>query len=131
MLETGEAQGLSRYEVYCDATNLQKDYMDEDVQITLTDAEYAAVLKQRGEEILAERQARQVLDTKVIANENLTYKNDYDIGDIVTIRLKRWGVQAEVRITEIEEIFEVDGPTIYLTVGDPAPTLYDKITTRR
>ncbi|MBC8531758.1 siphovirus ReqiPepy6 Gp37-like family protein [Gehongia tenuis] len=131
VLEVEQAQGLDRYEVYCDATSLQKTYFDGDEQIVLTETEYVAALKQRGAEALAERRPVQTLDAKVVANDNLIYKSEYDLGDIVTIKLKRWNVQADVRIAEIEEIYEVGGPTIYLTVGDPAPTLYEKITTRR
>lgn len=40
---------------------------------------------------------------------NFSYKKDYDLGDIVTVRKKAWGIEMDKRITEIQEIYENGG----------------------
>lgn len=66
-------------------------------------------------------------DSKINLNSNLTYKVDFDLGDIVTCVSKKWGLTLDSRITEIEEIYEESGLSINVVFGNSIPTLIDKI----
>ena len=84
------------------------------------------MLKSRGQSKLAENTEVKTFDSKVNVNSNLTYKTDFDLGDIVTCTSKKWGVTIDARITEIEEVYE-QGFDINVIFGNNAPTLIDKI----
>jgi hypothetical protein len=60
-------------------------------------------------------------------NANRKYKEDYDLGDIVTNINKKWGVKLDTRIEEIEEVYEDGNEKINVVFGDEAPTIIDKI----
>lgn len=48
---------------------------------------------------------------------NLKYKQDYDLGDICTCKVDRWGVSINARITEIKEIYSKAGVGLEVTFG--------------
>ena len=47
------------------------------------------------------------------------YKTHYDLGDLVLIQKKDWGISVVKRITEITETYEDGGMALSMTVGDP------------
>lgn len=57
----------------------------------------------------------------------LLYERDYDLGDIVTLQNKDWGVTLDARITEVKEIYESGKLQVDVTFGNDRPTLIDKI----
>lgn len=119
-----DGQGLDRYELFVDARDLQsKDENDNTIPI----AEYRKLLENRGLESLAEYTDIQTFESKINVKSNLTYKEDFDLGDIVTCTSKKWGVTIDTRITEIEEVYEESGKKINVTFGNEIPTLIDKI----
>ncbi len=122
LVTAGEGEGLDRYELYVDARDLQST--DENEQPV---PDYPGLLAARGAAKLAECEEIRTFDSKVNLRGNLRYKEDFDLGDIVTVTSKRWGVAVDTRITEIEEVFEPGGRDIYCTFGNAAPTLIDKI----
>lgn len=81
--------------------------------------------------------ARQALankysETKTFEGEALTASGyrfgvHYNVGDLVTIRSARWGVEADVRITEAERIWEADDCKLTLTFGKSAPSIVDMV----
>ena len=119
----GSAAGLDRYETFSD----QKSLSNIVNSVTLTDAEYQALLQGKGSEVLTQNKKICVFDSSIDKNANRKYKEDYDLGDIVTNINKKWGVKLDTRIEEIEEVYEEDGEKINITFGDEAPTLIDKI----
>lgn len=123
----GTTTGENRRELYVDARDLQRKYKDsQGVEHTLTEEEYVKVLTKRGEEKLAECREIKTLEGKII-NNNYIYKEDWDLGDMVTILDKRWGVKVNTRITEVLEIYENGSEKIVPTFGDKVPTVLDKI----
>lgn len=112
-----DAEGWERRELIVDARDLKKGNM--------TDTQYRSVLIQRGIEKLAACGIVECLETVVLPNTNFTYKKDYDIGDIVTVDKKAWGITMNKRITEIQEIYENGGLSIVPTFGDPLPDQID------
>lgn len=114
--------GLDRYELYVDARDLQRE-VDE---VILSDTEYKNILTQRGFEKLAEYKDIQTFEGKIITN-NYIYKQDYDLGDIVTVMDRRWNVIVNTRITEVMEIYESGNISIIPNLGPQIPTILDKM----
>lgn len=119
-----EGQGLDRYELYVDARDISDDLEGEK---TMADSEYLPLLIQRGKEKLAEHKEIKAFDSKVDLNSNKIYKEDFDLGDIVTVVDEEWGITIDTRITEIEEIYEKEGFNVNVIFGNNIPTLIDKI----
>lgn len=119
----GTATGLERYELFCD----QKSLSNEVDSVVMSDAEYTALLQGKGNEGLADKKQVLSFASKINPFSNQTYKNDFDLGDIVTCVDEKWGVTLDTRITEISETYEEPGMNIAVTFGDELPTLIDKI----
>lgn len=115
----GSGTGFDRYELFIDARDLQQEDM--------TNEEYEAVLQNRGQSKLAEMREIQTFESKININSNLTYREDFDLGDVVTCTSKKWGITIDTRITEVEEIYEESGFSVNITFGNNIPTLIDKI----
>lgn len=109
--------GLARKELYVDARDLQST--------DLTDKEYEALLRQRGEEKLSENTLSTSFECDTIALGNFKYMIDYDLGDIVTVKKNAWGLSSELRITEIMEVYEHEVMKVVPTLGNPLPTTLD------
>jgi hypothetical protein len=110
--------GEARYEIFVDA----KDLRSEDFPDTYIDA-----LIFRGESKLNEQQLIISFDADVNTRGNLVYKTDYDLGDVVTVVSKQWGLLQDLRITEIEETYDVNGLSLDLTYGKGELTIMQKI----
>lgn len=117
LVTVGDTAGLARREIFVDAKDIKKD--------TLTDIEYAALLTQKGLEALAKALKSETFESNVDLQSNLIYKSDFDLGDIVTCRNRAWNKAIDVRITEIEEVYENGITTITPTFGSPLPELKD------
>ncbi len=123
----GSASGLDRYELFVDQRNLSKTIIVNGVSTTITDSDYLNLLIGKGNEKLAVTKEVETFDSKININSNLEYKSNFNIGDIVTCISKKWNLQLDARISEIEEVYEKVGKTINITFGDNIPTLIDKI----
>lgn len=116
MVIVGDNQGIGydRRELYVDA----KDISSTD----LTEAQYEAALIQRGIEKLNENMKSNSLECVTIPLGNFNYKKDYDLGDIVTTKKSNWNIGEDLRITEIEEVYEHGAMQVIPTLGNPLPT---------
>lgn len=119
VIVVGGGVELDRQEIYVDAQKTKKD--------DLTPIEYTAVLQELGEVELSKAVKINTFDSKINLKSNYTYKVDFDLGDIVTVRNTDWGVMVNTRITEIEEVYEASGFELYVTFGNVIPDLIDKI----
>ena len=118
MATVGSAAGLERYELFVDA----KDLRSEDFG-----GGYAGVLALRGQIKLNERQMVCNFDAEIHPYGNLKYKTDFDLGDIVTVVSRRWGVTMQTRITEIEESYDGDEMSLRAVFGRGAMSLIQKL----
>lgn len=124
----GSAAGLAREEVFINATDIVQEYEDDDgKQVTLTDAEYLALLSARGAEELEQYAETLSFGSKINTFANLIYRTDYDLGDRVTCVNKRWGIRIDVRITEIAETYQNNVEEIDITFGESLPALLTQI----
>lgn len=113
----GGGSGLNLREVFVDARDLQ--------QGDLSTADYEATLKQRGYDELNKDIVAESLESETEPSINFQYKEDYDLGDIVTVRKKKWGLYTNQRITEIQEVYEYGVGYIVPTLGSPLPETID------
>lgn len=113
----GEGEGLELRELFVDAKDIRSE--------GLTTEEYEALLIQRGIEKLAENCISETFECDTGADVNFKYKVDYDLGDIVSVRKKAWGITQDKRIEEITEIYEYGQMMVVPTLGNPLPETVD------
>lgn len=108
-----EPSGAERREIFVDARDLAA----------------AADLPDRGDEVLAERRVDDNFSVEISPISPFRYKRDWDLGDIVTLRSRTWGITRQLRIVEIQQrINPGDGTTRrMLTFGKPLRNLKDRI----
>lgn len=107
----GNETGLDRIETFIDARDID-DNLD---------------LESRGKLKLAEMARLQSFESEIVPYSNFKYKEDWDLGDIVTIQNKKWNITLDSRITEVIEIYEQDGFRLDVNFGNTVPTLIEKI----
>ena len=111
--ELGGGEVYDLREIFVDAKDINPD--------GLTAAQYKAALLQRAQEALNDAIASETLESETDAAINFVYKEDYDLGDIVTVRKKKWNLYMNQRITELSEVYEYGGMTVVPTFGDSLP----------
>lgn len=116
-VEVGGGEGLDLRELFVDAKDIQSE--------GLTAAEYRAALTQRGREALATNVVSESVECETEADINFKYKVHYDLGDIVTVKKKKWGIVLNQRITELQEVYEYGGMYVVPTMGDALPEKID------
>lgn len=117
IVTVGDGSGLDRREIFVDAHDISPG--------DLTIEQYKELLRQRGLEELNTNIAAESLECETSPEINFTYKKDYDLGDIVTVKKRSWGLYINKRITEIQEVYENGGCYIAPTLGDPLPEKID------
>lgn len=115
--------GFQRNELFVDARDLAPTKDD----VPVSDVEYELMLKERGDSKLSETSVISTFESGISVTSNLIYKQDFDLGDIVTVQNERWGIQLNTRITSIEEVYENNSTDIRVNFGSNIPTLIDKI----
>ncbi|MBH1941327.1 siphovirus ReqiPepy6 Gp37-like family protein [Mobilitalea sibirica] len=110
--------GEERREVFVDAKDLR-------VADFPTDYDEALIL--RGLARLSEFSMSHSFDVIVNNHSNLTYKTDYDLGQVVQVISKKWGVTMTARIEEVEESYDAEGQSINVTFGKAELTIAQKL----
>ncbi|MDH5161519.1 siphovirus ReqiPepy6 Gp37-like family protein [Heyndrickxia oleronia] len=136
IVEVGKDVGLSRHEIFIDARDIPET---EDIEVPDGDggttnetiprpvADIIKDLTDRGNQQLAQLIQEHYLEGQILTHSPFVYEKDYNLGDIITIQSKDWGVTLDTRITEIKEIYEENGFRIEGTFGNNRPTLTQKI----
>lgn len=88
---------------------------------------YIAMLKTRGGAELENYGKNINFVSTINTNSNLKFKADFDLGDRITCKETKWGIQIDARITEVTETYQKGEETIEATFGDSLPTLVDQI----
>jgi hypothetical protein len=113
IVTVGGGTGLDLREDFLNATDISPD--------DLTTAQYRAALIQRGNDYLEENCYSKSLEYETEPSVNFTYKQDYDLGDIVTVKKNSWDIAVDMRITELQEIYENGLMKVAPTLGNPLP----------
>lgn len=66
------------------------------------------------------------IEGDITSTSIFTYKKDFELGDIVTVQNKNWGISQDLRIISIMEVYE-SNPRMSFVFGEPQPTLANKI----
>lgn len=109
--------GLARRELYVNGFNVS----DEDLTVT----QFREALRQEGINELGQNISAESFECNTDPDANFKYREHYDLGDIVTAKKENWGITAELRITELQEIYEYGVMSVSPTLGDPLPTKID------
>lgn len=123
----GNESGIDRYELFIDARDIQNTREVKENEKTknevIPDDEYSELLITRGKEKMLDYYEVKTFDTSINKDANIKYIDDYNLGDIVTIFDKRWGITIDTRITGISEIYDTKGVSLEITFGNNIPTL--------
>ena len=106
-----EETGLSRRELFTDARDISTDVSD---GTKLSDTDYTAQLKQRGNEDLASYISVSSFEGKVETRVMFQYGVDFFNGDIVAIE-NEYGQSGTTRVLEVVISEDTDGLSIYPT----------------
>lgn len=126
-VDNAGAAGLELEEVFCDATDIARKYQSGETEITIPLATYLLMLKTRGAAELESYGKTINFVSTINTKSNLKFKTDFDIGDRITCKENKWGIQIDARITEVTETYQKGAEEIEATFGDSLPTLVDKI----
>lgn len=121
----GKGEGADREIVMLGATETGIDRY-----VTFVDArdvESTADLTERGNVRLSELKRTYSFQAEVLVKGPFEYQKDWEVGDVVTVQNKEWGVIMNSRITEVTEIYEAGGFQLKAVFGNSLPTLSRKL----
>ena len=121
------ASGLELTEVFCDATDIARKYQSGETEVTIPLNTYLQMLKARAAAELENYGKIINFVSTINTNSNLKFKQDFDLGDRITCKETKWGIQIDARITEVTETYQKGAEEIEATFGDSLPTLVDQI----
>lgn len=122
--EGSSSTGLERYELFVDARDVTEE---DDDQNPRPEQDVIDELKARGQRNLREHEQERYFNGQLLMKSPFEYQVDYDLGDIVTLQNKEWGVTMDARITIIREVYDADGMNIEAVFGNDQPNLITKI----
>lgn len=105
-----DQEGLHRRELYVDA----RDISSNDGEIS--DTEYDAQLAERGNTGLSEAPIVQSMEGTIEPMQMYAYKEDYFLGDTVTV-VNKYGIAVDTQVLEVVETWDEDGYTCTPTFG--------------
>lgn len=129
--EVGVGVGVNRFEIFLDARNVETEIPvpegEEGEPTPRSEDEVRAEVRAIGERELKEYEQEIYLEGQILTKSPFVYEKHYNLGDIVTMQNKDWGVTMDARITEIKEIYETSGFQLEATFGNDRPTIIKKI----
>lgn len=126
-IELGDTDGLNRFEIFQEAKVETQLFDEEGNASERPEEEILADMQQEGLNTLQQHEQEVYLEGEALAKSQLVYEVDWDLGDVVTIQHRDWGVTTNARITEVTEIYEHGNVRIEPVFGYARPTLIDKI----
>lgn len=108
--QVGSISGIDRREVFIDCS----------------DAENVDELTANGQQKLDEFKKIESFEAQILPQGSFVYGKDYDLGDTVTVMDRKWGVILNSMITEIKEIYEINGFNLETTFGTTIPNILTK-----
>lgn len=107
-ITVGTTTGINRYEIWVDART------DSSNNGAISDNDYTAILKQKGEEKLSELTTTTSFEGEVDNTINFIIGADYFLGDLVQVE-NEYGISAKARIIEVIESEDENGADIIPT----------------
>lgn len=110
-VSSGEESGLSRREIYTDASSLSSQKED---QTYMSDAQFKLLLEKEGALILSENTYTKAFDGEIDNNSMFVYGKDFFMGDMVQIENESGG-EGRSRVVEVVRSQDENGYSIYPT----------------
>lgn len=121
-------KGLDRREIFIDAREISDKKDVDGTQVDISPAEYQQLLMAKGKEKLNEYTEYIGFEAELdLTKENTKYNNDFFLGDLITIKDDELGLLMNSRVMQVDEVFQQDGKSVYVTVGKSVPTVFNKI----
>ena len=109
MATVGEAGGLERYEVFTDAKDINSSIENDEGETESLDYDnYVKLLQEKGKENLAALGYTESFTGEIISDITFKYKQDFYLGDIVTV-INKYGISQNIRVTSAIESEDKDG----------------------
>lgn len=108
-----EPEGFNRREGFVDARDVEQGDTN--------------LLESRGDEALAGAGEEDAFELDVATVGPFTYREDFDLGDTVTVRNTRWNLERTGRIVQAETVYTPTSTNVHVQVGRPWPTLKDRV----
>lgn len=108
-----DPENLDRRVLLVDGKDIDRDYDD-----TTTTGERDAMIAKmvaRGQEALGKQVTLEIISVDISKNVDYVYREDYDIGDIVSV-YGNHGTSAQMRVMEFVEIEDEEGTSAYPTL---------------
>ena len=105
----GNEYYFSRFEVFTDAKDITSSVENADGTTTkLTSAQYTERLREKGKENVVARSYTESFVCEVISDVTFKYKEDFYLGDIVTV-INKYGIAQNIRVTSAIESEDENG----------------------
>lgn len=109
-------QGLNSFELFVDARDLQPSAYVDGEEIYYTEAQYHQMLYSRGIEKLNQHNK---INTFIGEVSPIGFGEDFYLGDIITCKSTKYGVEMNTRILSYNEVREQGKTKLHLTLGEP------------
>lgn len=109
--------GMERREVFVDASSITSEGEEGEPSLGLED--YRKALEAQGQQAVGSSPAEETLEgTMDLTNASIRYREDFAVGDVVTLEDERLGLARDVRILAVTEVQDANGYQIELEYGD-------------
>lgn len=123
-----EQTGWDRDELFIEATDISRKTKDDTGQEQEIPIEqYLQLIATKADGELETYGERINFVATISVSQNLQYKRDFTVGDIVTDIERGWGIKIDARITKICQTSQNGQDTLEVTFGESLPTLIEKI----
>lgn len=117
--------GLERKEVYFDVSSDVPRNID---GVEIPAQSYENMLRRKGESTLKSLVINEIIGMQLYLLSNCVFGEDFDLGDIVVVTDDSLKISLNLRITQVNQVWDTNGYSISIVLGEPSPDLYDTIT---
>lgn len=112
-IASSEPTGFDRREVFVDGANLDT----------------TNTLSQKGDSVLEDSKTEDVIEVKINSVGSFRYREDWDIGNTITVRNEKWGLKTDLQIIGITLKMSPDRgiPEILVQLGTSYPTITSQV----
>lgn len=125
--EDVEQTGWGRREEYFSLTYISKTIQTEDQTVEIETPYYINMLKNECKSQMENLKVQKLLNCEMNLNSRFKYREDFNLGDIITVRDEETGYSTDVRLINVIESIGSDGEDISVILGDKSPLTFDKI----
>lgn len=121
----GQGEGAARQiEVVYDGATTPSGTARREAFVDARDLDSSAKLLDRGRAKLSEQGPKERLEAQILTVGPFQYRQDWDLGDVVTVRNMEWGILAHLRVAEVRVSLDAGKPEqIEVAFGAPVSGL--------